>query len=169
GGDRAAGRRTRGRGPAGRNRARPDRAGGGRAALGRARTARHGDGAQPVWRRPGRAPHRRRRDPSPDGPAPRDNGLGGRRVRVLQQCIYFPPEVGGLESHAYYLCRELVRLGDEVTMVTSRSMPDAPRREVMDGVQVVRTWFPGKSPAGWTAHTLASIPTYLPLARQADV
>jgi glycosyltransferase involved in cell wall biosynthesis len=90
-------------------------------------------------------------------------------VRILQQCIYFPPEVGGLESHAYYLCRELVRLGDEVTMVTSRSKPEAPAREVMDGVQVIRTWFPGKSPAGWIAHTLASIPTYLPLARQADV
>ncbi|MFO7260063.1 MAG: glycosyltransferase family 4 protein [bacterium] len=90
-------------------------------------------------------------------------------MRILQQCIYFPPEVGGLESHAYYLCRELVRLGDEVTMVTSRSKPEAPAREVMDGVQVIRTWFPGKSPAGWIAHTLASIPTYLPLARQADV
>jgi len=54
-------------------------------------------------------------------------------------------------------------------MVTSRSKPEAPAREVMDGVQVIRTWFPGKSPAGWIAHTLASIPTYLPLARQADV
>lgn len=90
-------------------------------------------------------------------------------MRVLQQCLYFPPEVGGLESHAYYLCRELVRQGDSVTMVTSRSMPVAPAREVMDGVRVVRTWFPGKSPLGWTAHTLASIPTYLPLAGDADV
>ena len=90
-------------------------------------------------------------------------------MRILQQCIYFPPEVGGLESHAYYLCRELVRLGDEVTMVTSRSKPEAPKREVMDGVQVIRTWFPGKSPAGWISHTLASIPTYLPLARHADI
>lgn len=90
-------------------------------------------------------------------------------MKVLQQCIYFPPEVGGLESHAYYLCRELVRLGDEVTMVTSRSKPEAAGREVMDGVQVIRTWFPGKSPAGWITHTLASIPTYLPLARHADI
>jgi glycogen(starch) synthase len=90
-------------------------------------------------------------------------------VRVLQQCIYFPPEVGGLESHAYYLCRELVRLGDRVTMVTSRSKPEAPRREIMDGIEVIRTWFAGKTPAGWIAHTLASMPTYLPLARGADV
>ncbi|HEX6693508.1 MAG TPA: glycosyltransferase family 4 protein [Longimicrobiales bacterium] len=90
-------------------------------------------------------------------------------MKVLQQCIYFPPEVGGLESHAYYLCKELVRLGDEVTMITSRSKPDAAAREVMDGVNVIRTWFPGKSPAGWMAHTMASIPTYMPYAKKADV
>jgi glycosyltransferase involved in cell wall biosynthesis len=90
-------------------------------------------------------------------------------VKILQQCIYFPPEVGGLESHAYYLCKELVRLGDQVTMVTSRSKPESPARELMDGVQVVRTWFPKKTTVGWIAHTMASIPTYLPLARRADL
>ncbi len=90
-------------------------------------------------------------------------------MRILQQCIYFPPEVGGLESHAYYLCKELVRLGHEVTMLTSRSKPEAPAHEVMDGVNVVRTWFPGKGTAGWSAHTLASIPTFAKLARNADV
>jgi glycosyltransferase involved in cell wall biosynthesis len=90
-------------------------------------------------------------------------------VKVLQQCIYFPPEVGGLESHAYYLCRELVRLGDEVTMVTSRSQPGTAATETMDGVRVVRTWFPGKHALGWMTHTLASVPAYAPLAREADV
>jgi glycosyltransferase involved in cell wall biosynthesis len=91
-------------------------------------------------------------------------------MKVLQQCIYFPPEVGGLESHAYYLCRELVRLGDEVTMITSRSLPQAPASETMDGVRVVRTWFPSRrTAAGWTAHTVASIPTYMRFARDADV
>lgn len=90
-------------------------------------------------------------------------------MKILQQCIYFPPEVGGLESHAYYLCRDLVRLGHEVTMVTSRSKRESPAREVMEGVRVIRTWMPAKTPAGWIAHTLNSIPTYLPLARNAEV
>jgi glycosyltransferase involved in cell wall biosynthesis len=90
-------------------------------------------------------------------------------VKILQQCIYFPPEVGGLESHAYYLCREQVRLGHEVTMVTSRSLVGTPAAEVMDGVEVHRTWFPSRDPAGWALHTFASIPTYLPLARSADI
>lgn len=90
-------------------------------------------------------------------------------MRVLQQCIYFPPEVGGLESHAFYLCRELVRMGDDVTMVTSRSRTGLPRSETMDGVKVVRRWMPSRTPAGWIAHTSATIPVYLSLARHADV
>jgi glycosyltransferase involved in cell wall biosynthesis len=90
-------------------------------------------------------------------------------VRILQQCIYFPPEVGGLESHAFYLCRELVRQGHDVTMVTSRSTPEAPARETMDGVHVVRTWMPARNPAGWAAHTFASMPAYRRFAPGADV
>ena len=90
-------------------------------------------------------------------------------MKVLQQCIYFPPEVGGLESHAFYLCRELVRLGNDVTMVTSLSKEESPSHEVMDGVKVIRTWFPGKHPIGWILHTIGTIPVYLPLAQDADV
>jgi glycosyltransferase involved in cell wall biosynthesis len=91
-------------------------------------------------------------------------------VRILQQCIYFPPEVGGLESHAYYLCRELVRMGHHVTMVTSLSQPGLRERENLGGVEVVRKWFPrNRTPAGWAAHTLATVPHYMRLARHADV
>jgi glycosyltransferase involved in cell wall biosynthesis len=91
-------------------------------------------------------------------------------VKILQQCIYFPPEVGGLESHAFYLCRELVRQGHHVTMLTSRSRPDLPLREAMDGIEVVRKWFPEKrTPTGWVAHTLATVPHYMRLAQRADI
>lgn len=90
-------------------------------------------------------------------------------MKILQQCIYFPPEVGGLESHAFYLCRDLVRLGHDVTMVTSHSKKEAPREEIMDGVRVVRRWFPARNPAGWMAHTLATVPTYLRHSWDADI
>lgn len=91
-------------------------------------------------------------------------------MRILQQCIYFPPEVGGLESHAYYLCRELVRLGHHVTMVTSLSRPGLRARDSMGGVEVVRKWFPrNRSPVGWAAHTLGTVPHYMRLAKHADV
>ena len=91
-------------------------------------------------------------------------------MRILQQCIYFPPEVGGLESHAYYLCRELVRMGHHVTMMTSLSQPGLRARDNLGGVEVVRKWFPRKrTPAGWAAHTLATVPHYMRLARHADI
>lgn len=91
-------------------------------------------------------------------------------MRILQQCIYFPPEVGGLESHAFYLCRELVRRGHDVTMLTSLSQPGMLERDHTDGVEIVRKWFPRKrSPAGWAAHTLHTVPHFMRLARHADV
>lgn len=90
-------------------------------------------------------------------------------MKILQQCIYFPPEVGGLESHAFYLCRDLVRLGHDVTMVTSKSQPGFKERETMDGIRVIREWMPNRTQAGWIAHTTRTIPTYLPLAKHADV
>jgi glycosyltransferase involved in cell wall biosynthesis len=90
-------------------------------------------------------------------------------MNILQQCIYFPPEVGGLESHAFYLCRDLVRLGNNVTMVTSHSKTEAAQEEIVDGIRVIRRWMPSKTPTGWISHTLGTIPTFLPLARNADV
>lgn len=90
-------------------------------------------------------------------------------MKILQQCIYFPPEVGGLESHAFYLCRDLVRLGHQVTMVTSKSKPEFEDDELMDGVRVIRKWMPSRTPAGWIAHTSATFGAYMPLARHADV
>jgi len=84
-------------------------------------------------------------------------------------CVYFPPEVGGLESHVFHLCRALVRKGHEVRVVTSRSRPEAPARERMDGIEVRRTWFPARNPLGWSAHALGSLPATRAIARDADV
>ena len=90
-------------------------------------------------------------------------------MKILMHCVYYPPEVGGLESHVHYLCRALAEKGHRLDVVTSHSMSDTPRTEVMDGVHVHRTWFPGKSPAGWVAHAIGSIPRTLAAARGADI
>ncbi len=84
-------------------------------------------------------------------------------------CVYFPPEVGGLESHIHFLCRALVARGHEVDAVTSRSRPDLPGHEVMDGIRVWRTWMPGRNTPGWAAHALGSLPRFRALAESADV
>ncbi len=84
-------------------------------------------------------------------------------------CVYFPPEVGGLESHVYFLCRALAAKGHRVEMITSLSMPGLPEHEVMDGVQVWRTWFPARNPPGWALHAFGSIPKFTERARDADI
>ncbi len=90
-------------------------------------------------------------------------------MRILMHCVYFPPEVGGLESHVYYLCRALVARGHEVDAVTSRSLPGLAAYEVMDGVRVWRTWMPARNTPGWAAHAFCSMPRFGRLARAADV
>ncbi len=83
--------------------------------------------------------------------------------------VYFPPEVGGLESHVYYLCRGLAARGHRVDVVTSRSRPELPESEVMSGVRVWRTPLPARNTVGWAAHALGSMPRFGALARGADI
>ena len=90
-------------------------------------------------------------------------------MNVAMHCLYFPPEVGGLESHVYYLCRGLVKRGCRVSVVTSRSKRGSPGHEAMDGIDVWRTWLPARNPLGWAAHGGASTPMLVGLARKADV
>jgi glycosyltransferase involved in cell wall biosynthesis len=54
-------------------------------------------------------------------------------------------------------------------MLTSLSMRGLEREEVVSGVNVHRVWMPNKSPAGWIAHTAATVPANSKLARDADV
>ena len=84
-------------------------------------------------------------------------------------CVYFPPEVGGLESHIFHLCRGLVARGHQVAAVTSRSMPGLPKHEVMDGVGVWRTWMPARNTLGWASHAAFSMPCFGALAAEADI
>lgn len=92
-----------------------------------------------------------------------------RPLRILMHCVYFPPEVGGLESHVYYLSRALAAEGHRVDVVTSRSLPGLPVTELMEGVHVHRTWFPARNPVGWALHAVTSTPLTRSLARGADV
>lgn len=90
-------------------------------------------------------------------------------MKILMHCVYYPPEVGGLESHVHYLCRALAERGHRVDVVTSRSMPGTPAYEVREGVHVWRTWFPGKSTAGWIAHAVGSMRRSLRASLGADI
>ena len=90
-------------------------------------------------------------------------------MNVAMHCVYFPPEVGGLESHVYYLCRGLVERGCGVSIVTSRSRKGLPAYEVMDGIRVWRTWMPARTTLGWSLHGASSTPKLGQVALQADI
>ena len=90
-------------------------------------------------------------------------------MKIVVHCVYFPPEVGGLESHVHYLCRGLAARGHEVIVVTSLSRPGLAPHEVMDGIQVYRTPLPARKPWGWLAHALGSTPRTRTVVAGADV
>ena len=80
------------------------------------------------------------------------------RFLVLSQ--YFPPEVGATQVRLSSMCRELVRAGHQVDVVTA--MPHHPVGEIFpryrrrfsclefqDGVRVRRTWLYAAAGSGW--------------------
>jgi glycogen(starch) synthase len=63
-------------------------------------------------------------------------------LRVLYQCNAFLPSViGGTEILSYNLVKELGRRGHEVLVVTGRAKSDAPGRQTLDGLTLVRLEF----------------------------
>ncbi len=90
-------------------------------------------------------------------------------MKIVVHCVYYPPEVGGLESHVRGLCAGLARRGHEVTVVTSLSQPGLAAEEVVDGVRVHRTRLPSRTPWGWFAHAAGSTPRTRAAAEGADV
>lgn len=90
-------------------------------------------------------------------------------MKVLLHCVYYPPEIGGLESHVAGLAEELVGRGHEVRVVTSRSRPELARNEEKRGVGLERTALPSRTPPGWVAFAVGSIPATLHHAEWADI
>ena len=90
-------------------------------------------------------------------------------MKIVVHCVYFPPEVGGLESHVHYLCRGLAARGHEVTVVTSLSKPDLARHEIMDGIHIHRTPLPARTPLGWSLHAAGSTPRTRAVVAGADI
>lgn len=77
-------------------------------------------------------------------------------MKIVHVAIRFPPATGGGEQVVYNLAKEQVRLGNEVYVITTDLMKEVPRevdrslprRELMDGINVIR---------------LRAYPTFLPV------
>ena len=59
-------------------------------------------------------------------------------MKILEVLTYYRPHVSGLTIYVERLCRSLVAQGHEVTVLTSQYLPELPRVESMDGVNIVR-------------------------------
>ena len=57
-------------------------------------------------------------------------------MRIVMHCLYFPPEIGGLESHVFHLCKGLVEAGCDVSFVTSSSQVGLLAEEQIEGIKV---------------------------------
>lgn len=90
-------------------------------------------------------------------------------MRILIHCVYYPPEVGGLESHVAGLAEGLAERGAEVRVITSRSRPELPLEESTSGIRIRRIPLPSRTATGWAGYALASIPATRRWARSADL
>jgi glycosyltransferase involved in cell wall biosynthesis len=68
-------------------------------------------------------------------------GADRARLRVAVCLSYFPPIIGGAEWQVFQLCREWVARGHSATVFT-RAVNNAPRTEVVDGVEARRVLRP---------------------------
>jgi len=89
-------------------------------------------------------------------------------LNILVHSIYFPPEVGGLETHVRTLARAQIDLGHSVRVITSRS-GNFPKSETMDGIEVEREFCPNKKLLGWVVTTLAGMKPMRRWASWADI
>jgi glycosyltransferase involved in cell wall biosynthesis len=68
-------------------------------------------------------------------------------MKILIVTHYFLPHKGGIEFVAYNQAKELVKMGNQVTIVSSK-VGDEPEQEVMDGIKIRRVkvfnWFERK-------------------------
>ena len=90
-------------------------------------------------------------------------------MKILIHCVYYPPEVGGLESHVAGLAEGLADRGVGVRVVTSRSRPELPVEESASGVRIRRIPLPSRTANGWARYAVASIPETLRWGRSADL
>ena len=59
-------------------------------------------------------------------------------MKILVALTYYKPYISGLTIYAARSAEEWAKAGHEVTVLTSRHLPDLPREEIISGVRVVR-------------------------------
>jgi len=90
-------------------------------------------------------------------------------MKILTHTLYFPPQVGGLETHVLTLNQALQKRGHTVEVVTSHTISSSPKQEEFENVPVHRVSCPGKSILGWVITSILSIPKMWSLSENTDL
>ncbi len=88
-------------------------------------------------------------------------------ISILYVVEYFPPHIGGAETLFGQAVDELARRGHAVTVVTIRTVENAPRREVRGNVTILR--LPAPESIDRYVFMIRALPTVLAKARTADL
>lgn len=64
-------------------------------------------------------------------------------MKIVQTPVRFYPFIGGVENYVYYLSKELVNLGHNITVVCANE-PVSKKQEMIDGIKVKRLSYFGK-------------------------
>ncbi|MCK8827691.1 glycosyltransferase family 4 protein [Natroniella acetigena] len=93
-------------------------------------------------------------------------------MRILYISQHFPPETGAAQGRAYEMAKNLVKLGDEVTVVTG--FPNYPegeihdqykgkffQRETIDGINIIRTFLVPDTKSGTLVRLLNYITFFI--------
>jgi glycosyltransferase involved in cell wall biosynthesis len=89
-----------------------------------------------------------------------------RGLNVLLVCEYYPPKIGGVEFVFSSLAEGLVKRGNECHVVTC-GLPNAPKYEEINGVQIHRVGVPHRTDRYW--FTFLAAPKVAKLACKADL
>ncbi len=64
-------------------------------------------------------------------------------MKIVQTPVRFYPFIGGVENYVYYLSKELVKLGHDITVICANE-PSSKKEEVIDNIIVKRLSYFGK-------------------------
>jgi glycosyltransferase involved in cell wall biosynthesis len=65
------------------------------------------------------------------------------KMKIVQTPVRFYPFIGGVENYVYYLSKELVKLGHDITVICANE-PVSKKQEAIDGIEIKRLSYFGK-------------------------
>ncbi|MEN6292440.1 MAG: glycosyltransferase, partial [Methanobacterium sp.] len=64
-------------------------------------------------------------------------------MKIVQTPVRFYPFIGGVENYVYYLSKELVKLGHDITVICANE-PVSKKQEAIEGIEIKRLSYFGK-------------------------